>query len=115
MEGQSSYYFLSTEPIKRKARQVGSVLNARGPRSSITPLLTVARLLHSPETVVKRSAQSVYAQIVNPQMLIYLAEAVRIPRPIVSRAAAAALEATDSVILSPHRAPHSRLMSTEVA
>jgi hypothetical protein len=39
----------------------------------------------------RRTAEFVYNHIVNPQMLIYLAEASRLPRPLVQRAARAAL------------------------
>ncbi len=39
----------------------------------------------------RRTAEFVYNHIVNPQMLIYLAEASRLPRPLVHRAARAAL------------------------
>ncbi len=39
----------------------------------------------------RRTAGFVYNHIVNPQMLIYLAEASRLPKPLVNRAARAAL------------------------
>lgn len=39
----------------------------------------------------RRTAEFVYNHIVNPQTLVYLAEASRLPRPLVQRAARAAL------------------------